>query len=107
MIGKEPISSILFIFPEDFYIEAFQKGMDGIIVMSSGEECPYEGAFERLSKRINKLMKRIKDEYNLESKRLKLTAICTVCAKHVVKEVNQMNDFLKTLPPVKSYFQGK
>ena len=59
------------IFPEDFYIEAFQKGMDGIIVMSCGEECPYAGAFEKLSLRINKLMKRIKDEYNLEPKRLK------------------------------------
>ncbi|MCX7648476.1 MAG: hydrogenase iron-sulfur subunit, partial [Elusimicrobiales bacterium] len=30
-------------FPEDFYIRAFEKGIAGIIIMSSGSDCPYEG----------------------------------------------------------------
>lgn len=69
--------------------------------MSCGEECPYSGAFKRLSLRVNKVMKRMKEEYGLESKRLKLTAICTVCAKHVVKEIKAMDEYLRSLQPAK------
>ena len=104
------------IFPEDFYINSFRKGIDGIIIMSCGEECPYSGAFHRLSLRVNKVMKRMKEEYGLEPnaktrpkeehakdpKRLKLTAICTVCAKHVVKEIKGMDEYLRSLEPAKA-----
>lgn len=89
------------IFPEEFYLRSFQKGIDGIIIMSCGEECPYSGAFKKLSLRINKVMKRMKEEYGLESKRLKLTAICTVCAKHVVKEITEMDEYLRTIQSAK------
>lgn len=89
------------IFPEEFYLRSFQKGIDGIIIMSCGEECPYSGAFKRLSLRVNKVMKRMKEEYELEPKRLKLTAICTVCAKHVVKEITEMDEYLRTIQSAK------
>lgn len=89
------------IFPEEFYLRSFQKGIDGIIIMSCGEECPYSGSFKRLSLRVNKVMKRMKEEYELEPKRLKLTAICTVCAKHVVKEITEMDEYLRTIQSAK------
>ena len=87
------------LFPEDFYLDTFRKGFDGILIFSCGEECPYSGAFKRLSLRINKTMKRMKTEYGLEPQRLKLTAICTVCAKHVVKEITTMDQYLRTILP--------
>ena len=87
--------------PERFYINSFKKGIDGIIVMSCGEETPYDGAFETLSLRINDLMKKIKNDLGIEPQRLKLTAICTVCAKHVKKEITQMDAYLRTLKPIK------
>jgi coenzyme F420-reducing hydrogenase delta subunit len=87
------------IFPEDFYLDTFRKGFDGILIFSCGEECPYSGAFNRLSLRINRTMKRMKDEYGLEPQRLKLTAICTVCAKHVVKEITAMDHYLRSILP--------
>ena len=87
------------LFPEDFYLDTFRKGFDGILVFSCGEECPYSGAFKRLSLRINNTMKRMKSEYGLEPQRLKLTAICTVCAKHVVKEITEMDHYLRTILP--------
>lgn len=31
-------------FPEDFYLRAFERGIDGIIVMYSGTDSPYKGA---------------------------------------------------------------
>lgn len=92
------------IFPDQFYIDTLAKGIDGIIIMSCGEECPYHGAFEKLSQRVNRVMKRIVDEYNLEPQRIKLTAICTICAKHVVSYVKEMNEFLKDKPKAQEYF---
>jgi coenzyme F420-reducing hydrogenase delta subunit len=33
------------LFPAHFYMDCFRKGIGGIIIMSCGEECPYEGAY--------------------------------------------------------------
>lgn len=81
------------LFPEEFYYRAFEKGIGGIIVMACGEECPYEGAFERLAERLGRVNKGLK-ERGINTKRLKLTAICTVCTKPFIREINQMNDLL-------------
>jgi F420-non-reducing hydrogenase iron-sulfur subunit len=37
------------LFPEQFYIDCFRKGIGGIIIMSCGEECPYDGAYKALA----------------------------------------------------------
>jgi coenzyme F420-reducing hydrogenase delta subunit len=81
------------IFPEDFYLKCFERGFAGIIVMSCGHECPYPGAYDRLAKRISKVHEMMK-ERGLETDRLRLCAICTVCSKAFLKEVGQMSDLL-------------
>ena len=87
-------------FPEKFYIDCFRKGISGIIVMSCGEECPYEGAYHAFAKRIDQVYVMMK-ELDLNIKRLRLTAICTVCNRAFLKEVNLMNDIVQELgPPV-------
>lgn len=87
------------VLPEYFYLRCFRKGIDGIIVMSCGHECPYEGAFERFSKRIEKVHAFMK-EAGIEPVRLKLCAICTVCARSFLKEVNDMNKTLSSIGTV-------
>ena len=87
-------------FPEHFYIDCFRKGISGIIVMSCGEECPYEGAYHAFAKRIDRVFQLMK-QHGLELKRLRITAICTVCNRPFLKEVNDMNNLIKELgPPV-------
>lgn len=76
-------------FPESFYINAFKKGISGIIIMSSGSDCPYEGAYERLSKRIERVYQMMKEE-KINPNRLKLTTICTVCREAFLKEIAEM-----------------
>lgn len=39
------------IFPVDFYLRCFEKGIGGIIIMSCGVESPYEGSFDRTAAR--------------------------------------------------------
>ena len=81
------------IFPEDFYLRCFDKGIDAIIVMSCGHECPYPEAYDRLAQRISKVHTLMK-ERGLDAKRLRLCAICTVCSKAFLKEVRQMCELL-------------
>ncbi len=85
-------------FPERFYLDCFRKGIGGIIIMSCGVECPYEGAYEALAKRVDRVFGLMKQE-GLDLRRLRLTAICTVCTRSFLKEVRQMNELLAELRP--------
>lgn len=77
------------VFPEEFYLRCFENGIDGIVIMSSGSDCPYEGAYERLSARIGRVYARMR-ERGIDRSRLKLTTICTVCKASFLKEVNEI-----------------
>lgn len=85
--------------PEEFYLYCFSKGIDGIVVMSSGEESPFDGAQKNLTKRLDNLTNILKEQ-NIDFRRVKLSAICTVCTASFLKEVNNMNEVLKEIGPV-------
>jgi F420-non-reducing hydrogenase iron-sulfur subunit len=80
------------VFPEDFYYRCFERGIGGIIVMSCGVECPYQGAYERLAARIDRVSLGLKKR-GISQERLKLCSICTVCTKPFLKVIQEMNDF--------------
>jgi F420-non-reducing hydrogenase iron-sulfur subunit len=86
------------LFPEQFYIDCFEKGIGGIIIMSCGEECPYDGAYKALAKRLDRVYKIMKAR-DLDIRRLRLTSICTVCNRAFLNEVNQMNNLVNELGP--------
>ena len=83
-------------FNEDFYIRIFKRGIDGVIVMYSGTDSPYKGGPERAAELINKTYPAMKEQ-GIDTRRLKLAAICTVCTKPFLKEVNQMNNLLQEI----------
>jgi len=87
------------IFPPQFYLNAFQQGIDGIIVMYSGTDCPYKGAPERTAQIINQTYALMK-ERSLDTRRLHLAAICTVCVRPFLNEIQKMNDLLAEIGPV-------
>ncbi len=87
-------------FPDEFYLRAFERGIDAIIVMYSGTDSPYKGGAERTAQLINSAYTKMK-ERGIDTKRLRLTAICTVCTKPFLKEVNQMNELLDEIGYVK------
>jgi coenzyme F420-reducing hydrogenase delta subunit len=86
------------LFPERFFLDCFRKGIGGIIIMSCGEECPYEGAYHAMAKRLDRVYPLMK-QHNLDVRRLRLTAICTVCNRAFLKEVNDMNNLIRKLGP--------
>ena len=87
-------------FPEDFYLRAFERGMDAILVMYSGTDCPYKCAPERTAEIINRVYPMMQ-ESGIDTRRLRLVAICTVCTKPFMREVEQMNELLEEVGPVR------
>jgi len=81
-------------FPPEFFMRAFEHGIDGIIVMYSGTDSPYKVEADGTAKLINDAYSLMKAR-NIDTRRLRLAAICTVCVKPFLKEVNQMNELLK------------
>jgi F420-non-reducing hydrogenase iron-sulfur subunit len=81
------------LFPEEFYYRCFERGVGGILVMSCGHECPYAGAFEKLLARLDKVKMELKRR-GIDPNRLRLSAICTVCTKPFLKEIEEMNELL-------------
>ena len=88
-------------FPEDFYLRTFERGMDAILIMFSGTDCPYQGGAERTAEIINRVYPMMK-ERGLDTRRLRLVAICTVCTKPFLKEVANMNALLQEIGPVRN-----
>ncbi len=84
------------LFPEQFYLRCFEKGIGGVIVMACGTDCPYESAYKRLAARVDGLYRTMKG-MGIDPRRLRLTSICTVCSGAFLKEVNQMNNLLQQL----------
>jgi coenzyme F420-reducing hydrogenase delta subunit len=87
-------------FPPEFYLDSYKKGIDGIIVMYSGTDSPYKGGPERAAQLINQTYPLMK-ERGIDTRRLKLAAICTVCTKPFLKEVKLMDELLQGIGFVK------
>jgi coenzyme F420-reducing hydrogenase delta subunit len=88
-------------FPPEFYMESFEKGIDAILVMYSGTDSPYKGGPERVAKLINATYPLMKAR-GIDTRRLKLAAICTVCTKPFLKEVKLMDELLQGIGYVRN-----
>jgi F420-non-reducing hydrogenase iron-sulfur subunit len=87
-------------FPPEFFLRTFEHGIDGIIVMYSGTDSPYKVEADGTAALINHTYALMKT-HGIDIRRLRLAAICTVCVKPFLKEVNQMADLLKGIGFVK------
>jgi coenzyme F420-reducing hydrogenase delta subunit len=86
-------------FSEAFYLDAFETGIDAVIVMFSGTDSPYKGDSDQTAKIINRTYPLMK-ERGIDTRRLRLVAICTVCTAAFLKEVKLMEDVLAEIGPI-------
>jgi F420-non-reducing hydrogenase iron-sulfur subunit len=87
------------IFSQEFYLRAFERGIDGILVLYSGTDSPYKGESERTAEIINKTYEVMKAR-GLDTRRLRLAAICTVCVRPFLTEIQRINQVLDEIGPV-------
>ncbi|HML51822.1 MAG TPA: hydrogenase iron-sulfur subunit [Propionicimonas sp.] len=75
-------------------VYALDKGFDGVFVASDGEECSYlPDCAERTAKIISQAQEMMAAR-NISPSRLKMAAVCSVCAEPFA---NYMREFAETL----------
>jgi F420-non-reducing hydrogenase iron-sulfur subunit len=75
-------------------MHAFEKGYDGVFIAADGTDCPFsETCTERTSDVVAQTHKLMKEK-GMNPAKLKMAAICSVCAEPFVKH---MNNFVEEL----------
>jgi F420-non-reducing hydrogenase iron-sulfur subunit len=87
-------------FPPEFFVRAFERGIDAIMILYSGTDSPYKVEADGTADLVNRTYALMKTR-GIDIRRLRLAAICTVCVKPFLKEVNLMNDLLRGIGFVK------
>ncbi|MDA8331630.1 MAG: hydrogenase iron-sulfur subunit [Candidatus Dormibacteraeota bacterium] len=80
---------------------AFDQGMDGVFIASDGEECSYLSDCSERSARVFERAQEIMAERGYAPERLKMAAICSVCAEPFVKYMREFEAQLRELGPAR------
>jgi len=69
-------------------MRAFEKGFDGVFIAADGTDCPFsEKCTENTSEIVAQTHTMMKEK-GMDAARLKMAAICSVCAEPFVKHMN-------------------
>ncbi len=76
-------------------VHAFEKGFDGVFIAADGTDCPYgESCTEKTAKVVKVSHDKMKI-MGINPARLKMAAICSVCAEPFVRQVRSFANGLK------------
>jgi F420-non-reducing hydrogenase iron-sulfur subunit len=78
---------------------AIDRGFDGVFIASDGEECAYLPDCAERSSNIAARAQTMLIEAGLEPQRLKLAAICSVCAEPFTNHMREFAEALGRLGP--------
>ena len=81
---------------------ALKKGFDGVFIAADGTDCPYLSDCTDRTAEIVKMAQKLLVENKIDPQRLKMAAICSVCAEPFVNHINNFYETLKKLGPVKN-----
>ncbi len=75
-------------------LHAFRKGFDGVFIAADGHECSFSPRCAELTNSIVEESQRLMKENRINPKRIRMAAICSVCAEPFA---NHMTNFTKIL----------
>lgn len=78
-------------------LHAIQQGFDGVFIASDGDECAYLPDCAKRASRIVAEAQALLKQNGLQAQRLKMAAICSVCAENFAKHMNQFSEALAAL----------
>ncbi len=76
---------------------ALERGFDGVFIAADGEECGYLSDCSRRSARIVEQAQGLLAERGIDGNRIRMTAICSVCAESFTRQVNAFTEMLASL----------
>jgi F420-non-reducing hydrogenase iron-sulfur subunit len=75
-------------------LHALKHGFDGVFIAADGHECSYSPKCPELTNRIIEESQQMMKDNNISPKRIRMAAICSVCAEPFA---SHMNNFTKIL----------
>jgi F420-non-reducing hydrogenase iron-sulfur subunit len=80
-------------------VHALERGFDGVFIASDGEECALLPDCARRTAAIAARAQELMKERGMAAQRLKMAALCSVCAEPFVKYMREFSDTLRDLGP--------
>ena len=80
-------------------VHALESGFDGVFIASDGEECSYLNDCAERTSRIVTQAQAIMASRGILLQRLKMAAVCSVCAEPFAKYMREFSEALKPLGP--------
>jgi coenzyme F420-reducing hydrogenase delta subunit len=93
-----PISCSSGIRPE-WILFALNRGFDGVFIAADGTDCPFLADCTARTARIVGRTQELMREQGIAPERLKMAAICSVCAEPFARHMQQFADSLIALVP--------
>lgn len=87
-------------------LHAFDQGFDGVFVATDGEECAYLHDCAKRSNKVVQTAQKALKERGMDSSRIRVAAICSVCAEPFTKHMNNFTEALRAMGPVKPATAG-
>ena len=78
-------------------LHAMQQGFDGVFIASDGDECSYLPDCAKRASRIVAEAQALLKQNGYQAQRLKMAAICSVCAENFAKFITQFSETLTGL----------
>jgi coenzyme F420-reducing hydrogenase delta subunit len=76
-------------------MHAFEKGFDGVFIAADGTDCPYGESCTVKTAAIISRTHAIMKKKGMDPAKLKMAAICSVCAEPFVRQVNTFSSALR------------
>ena len=80
-------------------VHAFERGIDGVFIASDGDECAYLPDCAARSSKISSDAQAQLRERGVDPGRMRMAAICSVCAEPFTRHVSQFSAALIELGP--------
>jgi F420-non-reducing hydrogenase iron-sulfur subunit len=81
----------------DWILFALEQGFDGVFIASDGDECAYLADCSKRSARIIGRAQDLLAERGLDDRRVKMAAICSVCAESFTRQIREFTAALEAL----------
>ena len=83
-------------------LHALKNGFDGVFIAADGTDCPYSPNCSSLTAKIVANTQEIMKKENINPARIKMAAICSVCAEAFARHMKNFSNSLMELEGVKS-----
>jgi len=81
-------------------LHAFEQGFDGVFIAADGHECSYSPRCSEHTNTIIEESQKLMKENNISPKRIRMAAICSVCAEPFSNHIDNFGKILAELGPI-------